>query len=133
MILHSIAVAIVLIVVLLLYSTMRKSPLKKSPDDVARARDEQTWEVQPSLVPSFSLFFILSFLSFRFCLSFIFLFFYFFFIFYLFFFIFSLLFIFYLNKSEKKFLGESVCVFVYIYFLPMYYYAVNINYANCRI
>jgi hypothetical protein len=112
MILHSIAVAIVLIVVLLLYSTMRKSPLKKSPDDVARARDEQTWAVQPSLVPSFSLFFILSFLSFRFCLSFIFLFFSFFF----FFFIFSLLFIFYLNKSEKKFLGESVCVCVYIFF-----------------
>ena len=130
MILHSIAVAIVLIV-LLLYSTMRKSPLKKSPDDVARARDEQTWEVQPSLVPSFSLFFILSFLSFRFYLSFIFLFFYFLsFFFFLFFFIFSLLFIFYLNKSEKNFLGESVCVFVYIYFLPMNYYAVNINYVN---
>ena len=89
---------------------------------LSRARDEQTWEVQPSLVPSFSLFFILSFLSFHLCLSFIFLFCYFLsflfflfsFIFYLFFFLFFLFFfVFYLNKSEKIFWED---VYIYIYF-----------------
>ena len=51
MILHNTAVAIVLIVVLLLYSTMRKPPLKKIPDDVVASQGRTRRPAITALVP----------------------------------------------------------------------------------
>src|ERR1051325_4203350 len=64
---------------------------------LSRARDEQTWEVQPSLVPSF-LYFL--FYLFIFSLSF-------------FIFLFSLFFLFFILIRVKKIFWEAVCVYIY--------------------